>query len=104
MANAEAAMRFAHPKFFQSQSSAGVAIAFKRAAEAATGPAGSELGLLGRFEKFSGSNLASAIGFSSLAQSGLLAPTPCFAREEIRHEILFQGKRIAAEGGHPSPA
>ena len=27
MANAEAAMRFAHPKFFQSQSSAGTSIA-----------------------------------------------------------------------------
>jgi hypothetical protein len=42
-------MRFAHPEFFQSQSSTGASIASKRAAEATTGPAGSELGFLGRF-------------------------------------------------------
>jgi hypothetical protein len=86
----EAAMRFAHPEFFQSQSSTGAFIACKRAAEATAGPAGFELGLLGRFEKCCGSCLASAVEFSSFAQSGLLAPTPCFAGEEIRHEPSFK--------------
>ena len=81
--HAETAMRFAHPKFFQSQSSAGVTIAFKRAAKATTGPAEPELGFLGRFEKRSRSRLAAAVQFSSFAQAGLLARTPCFACEEI---------------------
>src|SRR3984957_8303247 len=94
--HAGAAFRFAHPEFFQSQSPTGPSIASKRAAEATTGPAGSELGFLGRFEKRGRSRLASAVGFSSFAQSGLLAPTPCVACEEIRHETLFHGKRVAA--------
>jgi hypothetical protein len=81
--HAKAAMRFAHPKFSQSQSSAWVSGACKRTAEARPGPAGSELGFLGRFEKRSRSRLAAAVEFSSFAQSGLLAPTPCFACEEI---------------------
>ena len=102
--HAEAAMRFAHPKFSQSQSSARVSGACKRAAKATTGPTGSELGFLGSFEKRSRGRLAAAVEFSSFAQSGLLAPTPCFAREEIRHETLFPGKRVVARRRHPSPA
>jgi hypothetical protein len=96
--HAEAAMRFAHPKFFQSQSSAGVAIAFKRAAEATTGPAGSELGFLRRFEKRSRSRRLSAVSVSSLAQSVLLAPMPCFACEarSIRHKTLRSNTGILA--------
>jgi hypothetical protein len=96
--HAETAMRFAHPEFFQSQSSTGLSIASKRAAEATAGPACSELGFLGRFEKRSRSRLAAAVEFSSLAQAGLLSPTPCFAREElsIHHEALFHGKCVVA--------
>jgi hypothetical protein len=91
---AEAAMCFAHPKFSQCKSSAGASIASKRAAEATTGPAGSELGFFGRFEKSSRSRLAAAVEFSSFAQSGLLTPTPCFAREKLRHEPLLDSSAI----------
>jgi hypothetical protein len=92
--HAEAAMRFANPEFSESQSPTGASIASKRAAKATTGPAGPELGFLGRFEKRSRSRLAAAVVFSSLAQSGLLAPTPCFACEEIpiRHAVLGHEK------------
>ena len=92
-------MRFAHPELSQSQSSTGTSIASKRAAEATTGPAGSELGFLGRFEKRSRSRLAPAVEFSSLAQAVLLTPTPCFACEEICHEILFLGARRRSKAG-----
>jgi hypothetical protein len=92
--HAEATMRFAHPEFFQSQSSTGASIASKRAAEATTGSAGSELGFLGRLKKRSRSRRASGIRVLSLAQSVLLARTPCLACEEIpiRHEVHFHGK------------
>jgi hypothetical protein len=101
---AEAAMRFAHPEFLQSQSSTGTSIASGRAAEATTGPAGSELGFLGRFEKRSRRCLTSAVEVSSFAQSGFLASTPCFACEEIRHEALLDESMLSLEGGHPKPA
>ena len=101
---AEAAMRFAHPKFSQSQSSARVSGACKRAAKATTGPTGSELGFLGSFEKRGRGRLAAAVEFSSFAQSRLLAPTPCRAREEIRHETLFPGKRVVARKRYSNPA
>jgi hypothetical protein len=95
---AETAMRFAHLELSESQSSAGVAIAFNRAAKTTAGPAGSELGFLGRFEKRGGSRRLAAVGVSSLAQSVLLAPTPCFACEarSIRHETLRSNTSILA--------
>jgi hypothetical protein len=92
-------MCFAHPEFFQSQSATGPSIASKRAAEATAGPAGPELGLLGRFEKRSGSRLASGVRFRPFAQAVLLARTPCLAREEICHKTLFHGSASPLETG-----
>jgi hypothetical protein len=95
---AAAPMRLTHFETFEGQSSARAAIAPDSAAEPTTRSAGFELGLFSRLKKRSRSRLASGIRVHPLAQSGLLARTPCLAREEIpiRHEALFHGKRVAA--------
>jgi hypothetical protein len=94
----EPPMRLADWEFLQRQSSTRATIAFGCAAKAATGPARPELGFLGRFEKRSRRRLAPCKRFRPFAQSVLLAPTPCLAREisPIRHEALFHGKRVVA--------
>src|ERR1700722_9967455 len=92
-------MRFAHLELSESQSSAGVAIAFKHAAKAITGAAGSKLGFLRRFEKRSRSRLASGVRIRPFAQAVLPTRTPCLAREEICHKTLFRGSASPLETG-----
>ena len=99
--HAEAAMRFAHPKLFQSQSSTGTSVASGRAAKATIGPAGFELRLFGRFEKRRRSRLAPAVEFSLVVcAGGTSCPrTPCFAREELCHKTLFWKARCRSKTG-----
>ena len=76
--HAEAAMRFANLELSESQSSAGPSIASKRAAKPTAGPAGSELGFLGRLEKRGRSRLASSIGMDLACAVGTSCPHAMF--------------------------
>ena len=96
------AMRFAPFAVFHGQSSAGGSVTFDRTAKPAIGPTGFDRCKFSRREKRRRSHFAPAIIVHPFAQFGSAARTPCLAREKLRHEALFHGKRVAARNRQPN--